>query len=143
MFERIKTWWADDYHWLPRWCRNIWGFIRGRQHERVGLWTMYYDEATGFEHMDYTRMDRWELPPEALHISGGGWWSFIVVKDEGPWPQPDEIVAVDYYLYAKSAAIDQALSNKSSLTVQTKTVLIAAVAIVGCIVVYLFLRGMI
>lgn len=77
----FKEWWADDWHLIPRWSRDLYYWMKGKQWTRVDLTAMSYDPVTEYEHMDTVRICFKDLPPDALHISGKGRKAYLVDKD--------------------------------------------------------------
>lgn len=109
----FRTWWEDDFHTIPRWYRDLKGWMGGRDTTRVDLTTMTYDPVTGWEHMDTVRVALKDLPPEALHVSNKGYKAFVLDKDgAGEFPPAGTITAHDCYLFLKSDAIDVALKKR-------------------------------
>lgn len=128
----IKGWWADDRHFLPR----IWRDFRD---DRVGLYTLTYDAEMDVYRLDYVHVPRRELPPKAVHITGAGngeWMHDLV--DTGPWPSPGECTAIDYYLWMKSNAIDDALAINKRLPffIDGKMLLIVGAAIAAVVAIW-------
>lgn len=131
----IKGWWADDRHFLPRIIRDI-------KDDRVGLYTLTYDEAMDVYRLDYVHVPRRDLPPEAVHITGAGNGEWMHDKvDSGPWPLPGECTALDYYLYMKSSAIDDALAAQKRLPfyIDGKMLAVVGVAIAAVVALYVFI----
>ena len=77
----FKTWWADDWHIIPRWSRDLYYWFKGKQWERVDYTVMTYDPETEEEHLDTVRISRKDLPHPALHITGKGNKAFLEDKD--------------------------------------------------------------
>lgn len=132
----FKDWWADDRHFIPRIWRDI-------KEDRVGLYTFTRDDENNIYHLDYVRIPRRDLPLKAIHVTGTGdgeWFHDLV--DSGPWPQPGEFAATDYYLHAKSTALDDALAipKKLPFYIDTKMVVIAGLAIGAIIIVWIMLH---
>ena len=130
----FKDWWADDRHLIPRVWRDL-------KEGRVGLYTLTYDEAMDVYHLDYTHVLKRDLPPAAVHITGAGngeWFHDAV--DCGPWPNPMECTALDYYLWMKSNAIDDALAvqKRLPLYIDGKMVLLVGVAIAAVVALWYF-----
>lgn len=138
--EKFDKWWADDWHTIPRWSRDLVGWLAGYSTTRVDLTTMTYDPSTGYEHMDTVRIARKDLPPDAVHISNKGYKAYFLDRDgAGVPPAPGTATAHDMYLLLKSDALDVALEKrKSSILdlIDGKTLLLIGAAICGLAVFY-------
>ena len=137
---RFNKWWADDWHMIPRWTRDLIGWSKGWGTTRVDLTVMTYDPETDLVHLDTTRVARKDLPLEALHVSNKGYKAFYVDKDgSGKWPTPGGATAHDMYLLLKSDALDVALERrKVSILdmIDGKTLALICAAVLGVIVFY-------
>lgn len=103
----IKNWWADDWHIVPRWTRDIIQWLKGSQSSRVDLHTLTWDPEKEEVHDDVIRVRRKDLPPEALHRSGRGRAEYVRDLDgAGPWPKVGEATAGDLFLFAQTDAYD-------------------------------------
>lgn len=132
--DKLRTWWADDYNALPRICRDINLWFKGPQWARVGLWTISYDSATQYQQMDYVRVSRKDLPPDAVHVTGKGWREYAVDRDgSGRYPGPEELTAIDLYLFAKTDAFDEdsLFSERRGLAIDAKTLGLIVGLLVG------------
>ena len=81
MIKKLREWWADDWHILPRLCRDLYYWMKGKTWTRVDCTIVTYDEASGTEHLDTVRMPFRMLPPEALHVAWGGYRKFVLDSD--------------------------------------------------------------
>ena len=137
--EGLKAWWADDWHIIPRLCRDIWGMWKGREWERVGVWEISYDGGRDILHMDYRKAANRDLPftgdgPHAKHVTGKGWRVFAVDRDgAGRPPGEGELTAIDLYLLAKTDAFDpdNLYHERGAFSIDTKTLAVAIGAIVA------------
>ena len=137
--QKFKAYWADDWHALPRICRDISLWLKGPQWARVGLWNITWDEQTQMQQMDYTRVSRKDLPPEAVHVTGKGWREYAVDNDRsGHYPQPGELTAVDLYLFAKTDAFDEdsLFTERRGLAIDSKTLMLIVGALVAIVAVW-------
>lgn len=132
----FAEWWADDSHFIPR----IW---RDFKLDRVGLYTLAYDEPGDVYRMDYVHIPKKDLPAKAVHLTGSGQreWLHDTIDLDG-WPKPGECNAIDLYLYMKSSAMDDALTVQKKLPfyIDTRMLIIAGAAVVGCIVLWMVLK---
>lgn len=77
----FKEWWADDWHLIPRWSRDLKYWLKGARWTRVDYTVMTYDEATGDEHLDTVRIPLMDVPHGGLHVSGRGYREFVDDQD--------------------------------------------------------------
>ena len=138
--ENFTKWWADDWHLIPRWTRDLIGWSKGWGTTRVDLTTLTYDPERDEEILTTIRVARKDLPPDALHISNKGYKAFFVDNDgAGNWPTPGRATAHDMYLLLKSDALDVALEKrKVSILdmIDGKTFALICAAILGVVVFY-------
>lgn len=136
----FKKWWSDDWHTIPRWARDLSGWLKGWGTTRVDLTVMTYDADSDMVHLDTTRVARQDLPAEALHVSNKGYKAFFVDQDDsGNWPVPGRATAHDMYLLLKSDALDVALEKrKTSILdmIDGKMLALIFCAILGVVVFY-------
>ena len=135
--EWIKKWWADDWHRIPRYSRDIWYWLLGTQSARVDLHTMTYDPETECVHDDIIRVRRKDLPPGAVHRSGFGRSEYVLdLDDSGPWPKEGEATAGDLYLFAQTDAynLNQIFKDRGGFGIDVRMlgwIVLGLVAIVG------------
>lgn len=133
---KIKAWWADDIHAIPRFYRDV-------VLNRVGLYTLDYDPAHEYYLMDYRHIKREDLPITAVHLTGSGTSKYYIDNvNTGQYPKPLYMTATDLYLYMINNDINDALTNKrkTPIIMDTKTVglLVIAGLIAAAFVVYKF-----
>lgn len=134
---RIKDWWADDYHAIPR-------FFRDLSLNRVGLYVLTYDAYRDVYNLDYGHVKRKDLPYDAVHLSGAGKSEYYLDKvNTGDYPQPGYMTATDLYLYMVNNDINEALNikRKTPFILDTKTagLIVIGVACAIGLIVYKFL----
>lgn len=132
--DKFRKWYADDYHFIPRICRDITLWFKGAEYARVGLWTITYNAETQTQQMDYVRVSRKDLPAEAVHVTGKGWREYALDRDKsGSDPGPEELTAIDLYLFAKTDAFDESslFSERRGVAIDTKTLGIVVGVLVG------------
>lgn len=138
--DKFNEWWADDWHLIPRWSRDLSGWLKGYSTTRVDLTTMTYDPETGYEHLDTIRVARKDLPFDAVHVSNKGYKAFFVDMDKsGMPPRPGTATAHDMFLLLKSDALDVALEKKKASfldLIDGKTLALIGAAIIGLVVFY-------
>ena len=134
----LKDWWRDDRHAIPR-------FIRDITLNRVGLNVLTYDAVADVYHLDYMHVRRADLPPAAVHVTGGGNAEYYLdMVQAGDYPKPGYMNATDLYLYMINNDISEALTNvrKPPFIMDTKTaglILLGIVAAAAVIVFKLFM----
>lgn len=137
MFDRIRAWWADDWHIIPRLCRDYVGWMAGGQNVRVGLWTITYDPATGWQHHDYKRVAKKDLPADAVHVTGKGNKEFAHdLDDSGSYPQPGDFTASDAFIIAKTYVcdVDAILTEKrTDIDGRTLAMILGALCLIGIV----------
>ena len=134
--DSIKKWWADDRHAIPR-------FIRDVIDNRVGLNVLTYDDTADVYHLDYSHIKRADLPPEAVHVTGGGNAEYYLDKvNAGDYAKPGYMNATDLYLYMINNDISESLGNirKTPFILDTKTagLILLGIAAVVVFVIYRF-----
>lgn len=142
MFDKLKNWWADDWHLFPRLCRDLAAWFAGGQNVRVGLWTMSYDYSTNTYHHDYTRVAKRDLPPAAVHVTGKGNKEFgLDLDDSGPWAQPGDFNASDAYIIAKTYVCDvDAILTKKKNEIDGRTLGLIIAGLLGVAVVWIVFK---
>ena len=137
--NKIKEWWNDDRHAIPR-------FIRDIQLDRVGFYVLSYDDWRDVYNLDYKHIKRADLPPEAVHLSGSGDSEYYLDKvNTGDYPKPGYMNATDLYLYLINNDIRDAnnVKRKTPFILDTKTAGIIVIGILAfaAILVYKFVIG--
>lgn len=141
--ESIKTWWADDWHIIPRFCRDIAGWLKGSQYARVGLWTITYDEQTEEQTHEYVKVARKDLPANAVHVTGKGFKEYALdLDDSGQYPKEGELNAIDLYLLASTYIYDtdQILTKRKNHNIDTKMLLLIGGGLAAAIILWYFMR---
>ena len=121
----LKDWWADDWHAVPR-------FVRDVALNRVGLYVLTYDAYRDVYNLDYGHIKRSDLPPEAVHLTGSGKSEYYLDKvNTGDYPKPGYMTATDLYLYMVNNDINEALNikRKTPFILDTKTAGIIALGV--------------
>ena len=142
IFDKIKKWWNDDWHRLPRYSRDLYYWLLGTQSARVDLHTLTWDPETETVHDDITRVRRKDLPPGAVHRSGFGRSEYVLdLDDSGPWPKKGEATAGDLYLFAQTDAYDlnTIFKDRGGFGIDVRMlgyIVLGVLAIVGVWVVY-------
>jgi len=134
LIDSVKKWWSDDRHAIPR-------FIRDILYNRVGLNILSYDETADVYHLDYMHIKRADLPPAAVHVTGGGNAEYYLdTVNTGQYPKPGYMTATDLYLYMINNDINEALGNvrKTPFILDTKTagLIVIAIAVIAGFVLY-------
>ena len=138
--ETFNKWWADDWHAIPRFWRDL-------TLNRVGLYILTYNAYHDVYNLDFMHIKRDDLPREAVHLSGAGKSIYYLDKvNTGQYPKPGYMTATDLYLYMVNNDINEAnnIKRKRPFILDTKTaglIAIAAACVVGLIA-YRFLLPM-
>ena len=135
--KTVKDWWADDWHAVPR-------FIRDLINNRVGLYVLTYDDYHDVYNLDYGHIKRADLPREAVHLTGAGKAEYYLDQVKaGDYPRPGYMTATDLYLYMVNNDINEALNikRKTPFILDTKTAGLIALGVACAIglIVYKFL----
>ena len=115
--------WINDYRW-----------------KRVGLYTLTYDEGTGWYHQDYVHIPRRELPPQAVHVTGRNYKDYYLDKvGVDNFPVNGQATAIDYYLHMVNTSIDQSLANKVNPLKNVDMKKLGIALLVGVVGIYAFM----